>query len=321
MNMDTGKKYYLMCGLVIIFSLHLSAHDNRSAMDYHSGFHQGYLITEDTPAPPPPPAWSYGGRSAISFSQMSLVNWSAGGENAYSLAGIIQLFNKYDKGKANWANTLDLGYGVIRSAELGVRKSDDKIDFLSKFGYQAINRWYYSGMVNFKTQMDKGYLYEKNTDPKMISRLMAPGYLLGSLGMEYKSKADNFYILISPFTGKSTFVLDDSLSNAGAYGVTPGNKFRMEFGGYSKIAYSKEIAKNVNLSTKLDLFSNYLETPQNIDINLETIFMMKVNKFLVTTLSINMIYDDDIKITDSKGNTGPRTQFKEVLAIGFSYSF
>lgn len=268
-----------------------------------------------------PPAWEFGGRSAINFSQVSLVNWSAGGENSYSLAGLIYLFSNYNKGKANWINTLDLGYGIIKQGDMGVRKSDDKIDLLSKFSYLAINRWHYSGLLNFKTQMAKGYHYEDTGERSLISDFMAPGYLITSLGMEYKSKDDAFYMLISPFTGKSTFVFNDSLSQAGAYGIDPGKSVRQEFGGYTKISYTKEIFTNVNLATKIDLFSNYLENPQNIDINMETILMMKVNKFLVTSITLNLIYDDDINITDSKGNTGPRTQFKEVLAVGFSYSF
>lgn len=270
---------------------------------------------------PPPKPWTYGGRTSINFSQLSLVNWAAGGENSYALAGLVQLFGKYAKGKANWANTLDLGYGLIKQGEQGVRKSDDKIDFLSKYGYQAINRWYYSGMLNFKTQMAKGYNYDKTGGRTLISDLMAPGYLMLSLGMEYKSKKDNFYILLSPFTGKSTFVFNDSLSAAGAYGLEPGTNIRQEFGGFAKIAFSKEIFKNVNLGTKMDLFSNYLNKPGNIDVNMETILMMKVNKFLVTSITVNLIYDDDINITDSNGETGPRTQFKEVFAIGLSYSF
>jgi hypothetical protein len=273
---------------------------------------------DTTPTPKP---WTYGGRSSVNFSQLSLVNWAAGGENSYALAGLVQLFGKYSYGKANWANTLDLGYGLIKQGELGVRKSDDKIDFLSKYGYQAINRWYYSGMLNFKTQMAKGYHYEKTGGRTLISDLMAPGYLMLSLGMEYKSKKDNFYILLSPFTGKSTFVFNDSLSAAGAYGLEAGTNIRQEFGGFAKMAFSKEIFKNVNLGTKMDLFSNYLNKPGNIDINMETILMMKVNKFLVTSITVNLIYDDDINITDAKGETGPRTQFKEVFAIGLSYSF
>jgi hypothetical protein len=311
------KKWMFLMLFIMIFS-GIKAGNSPLTLGYGAIPIQGFNVS-DTAAPVKP--WQYGGRSAISFSQMSLVNWSAGGDNSYSLAGLVSLYGKYKKGKASWDNSLDLGYGLIKQGEMGVRKSDDKVDLLSKFGYLAINRWYYSALVNFKTQMDRGYHYDKTGDRTLISDLMAPGYLLTSLGMEYKPLKDNFYILISPFTGKSTFVFNDSLSQAGAYGIEPGNSVRQEFGGYAKIAYSKEIWENVNLATKLDLFSNYLNNPQNIDINLETILMMKVNKYLVTTITINMIYDHDIKITDKFGKTGPRTQFKEVLAVGLSYTF
>ncbi len=276
---------------------------------------------EATPVVEEPGPWKFGGRSAVNFSQVSFSNWAAGGENSYSLAGLLQLFGTYAKGKANWANTLDLGYGVIKQGELGIRKSDDKIDFMSKFGYLAINRWHYSGMLNFKTQMDKGYHYDKTGTKTLISNLMAPGYLTSSIGMEYKSKDENFYLLLSPFTGKTTFVFDDSLSDVGSFGLDPGQKIRQEFGGFAKVAWKKELFTNVHLGTKLDLFSNYLSKPQNIDINMEAILMMKVNKFLVTSITMNLIYDDDVNITGEDGSIGPKTQLKEVLAIGISYSF
>jgi len=265
--------------------------------------------------------WKLGGRSAINFSQTSFVNWAAGGENSYTLAGLVHLFARYKKGKAAWDNTLDVGYGLIKQGEQGTRKADDKIDLLSRFGYHAINRWYYNATVNFRTQMAPGYKYESDDQKQMISDLMAPGYLLTSLGMEYKSKDDNFYILISPFTGKTTFLYNDSLSAAGAYGVDPGENVRQEFGGFVKAAWSREIWENVNFSTKIDLFSNYLDKPQNVDVNLEAILMMKVNKYLVTSITANLIYDDDIVLAKKDGKTGPGTQFKEVFAIGLSYSF
>lgn len=323
MHMFSNNSLLRTLSFIFVFMLGIQASNGMNSRPFNSyssePFPLGLHFTNDTTPPPSP--WTSGGRSAINFSQLSLVNWSAGGENAYSLAGLIQLFAHYRNGKADWSNTLDLGYGVVKQGDIEVRKSDDKIDLMSKFGYLAINRWHYSGMLNFKTQMAKGYQYEKSGIRVTISDLMAPAYLMSSIGMEYKSKDDAFYVLLSPFTGKSTFVLNDSLSLAGAYGIDPGKKIRQEFGGFIKVAFSKEIMKNVNLGTKLDLFSNYLKNPQNIDVNLETILMMKVNKFLVTSITINLIYDDDINITDVDGNSGPKTQFKEVLAIGLSYSF
>jgi hypothetical protein len=101
------------------------------------------------------------------------------------------------------------------------------------------------------------------------------------------------------------------------FGVDRGKNFRQEFGGYIKIAFQKDIMTNVNFSTKIDLFSNYLKNPQNIDINWELLLSMKVNKYISATLSTQLIYDDDINYN----NKGPKTQFKEIIGIGFSYKF
>lgn len=296
-----------------VFSFH---NENIGKQEY---FLKDTLQGNDTV--PAEPAWKTGGRSSINFNQVSFVNWAAGGENSYSVAGLVHVFARYRKGKADWSTILDIGYGVIKQAELDMRKSDDRIDLMSKFGYTAVNRWNYSGMLNFRSQMAKGYRYEKTGESIMISDLLSPGYLLASLGMEYKSKNDELHLMISPFTGKTTFVYNDSLSSVGAFGVEQGKNIRNQIGGFFKIAYTKEVWKNVNLAAKIDFFSNYLEKPQNLDVNMETIIMMKVNDYLNATIALNLIYDEDIEITDSKGNTGPRTQFKQLFGLGFMFSF
>jgi hypothetical protein len=85
--------------------------------------------------------------------------------------------------------------------------------------------------------------------------------------------------------------------------------------------------ENVNFTTKLELFSNYLEDAQNVDLNWETAFAMKVNKYITATLSTQLIYDDNTIINIDKNDdgiidaSGPRTQFKEVLGIGLAYKF
>ena len=87
--------------------------------------------------------------------------------------------------------------------------------------------------------------------------------------------------------------------------------------------------ENISIQTNLDLFSNYLHNPGNIDVNWEVLLSMKVNKFFSATISTDMIYDDDIKIAEDKnhngiidiGEKGPRLQFKEVLAVGIAYKF
>ena len=136
-------------------------------------------------------------------------------------------------------------------------------------------------------------------------------------------------------TAKFTFVNDQLLSNAGAFGVTPGEKTKSEIGGYIRIKYSKndfknELLKNVSFTTKIDLFSNYLDKPQNIDVSWETLIAMKVNKYISVNFTTHLLYDDNIRVQFDKDNhgtfeageeVGSKIQFKEILGVGFSYKF
>jgi len=211
-----------------------------------------------------------------------------------------------------------------KGSDIGWVKTDDRIDFQSKYGRKASDKWFYSGLMSFKTQMTPGYNYP-NTDDK-ISDLLAPGYLLFSVGMDYKPNPE-LSVFLSPLTSKNTIVADDYLSSIGAFGVDPGKKFRSELGAYANIAYKKdEIVKNVNFLTKLDLFSNYLHNPQNIDISWEALIVMKVNKFISATVNTHLLYDDDILIKVGEGSEGDaimgkRAQFKEVIGVGLTYKF
>jgi hypothetical protein len=273
--------------------------------------------------------WEKGGMFSVTFGQAAFSTyWAAGGINSVSVNGIAGLYANYKKGKLAWDNTLDLGYGKQRQGKgdnVDLLKTDDKIDFASKLGMKANDKLYYAVLANFKTQFEDGYNYPDTST--VISSFLAPGYLLFAAGIDYKP---NKYItaFIAPVTSKTTFVNNTDLSNAGAFGVEPGKKVRSEFGGYVRTAFAKDIVKNVNLTTKLDLFSNYLNNPQNIDVNWELLIGMKVNKYITANITGQLIYDHDIKfqIVDDNGiaipgSMGPRTQFKELIAVGFSYKF
>lgn len=270
------------------------------------------------PTENPAPQWATGGNFGLNFTQVSLSNWAAGGENSLATNTFVNLFANYKKGKGAWDNTLNLAYGLLKQGETEVRKSDDKIDFASKYGYSAGKKWYYSGLVSFKSQFTEGFKYPN--DSVAISRFLAPGYILLSAGMDYKP-SDNFSVYLSPLTGKITLVTDDVLSAQGAYGVEPGEKSRSEFGGYFKMMLKHALMENIDLATKLDLFSNYMDNPQNVDVNWEVMVVMKVNKYISANLSTHLIYDDDIMIKQDDGSAGPRTQFKEVFGVGLTYKF
>ena len=100
-----------------------------------------------------------------------------------------------------------------------------------------------------------------------------------------------------------------------------------------RLLYKTEIWENISFQTNLDMFSNYSENPQNIDVNWDNLLSLKINDFLSTTITTSLIYDDDIRIVDKddagdpilnefgEETSGPRTQFKYVLALGVQYNF
>lgn len=287
--------------------------------------------------------WRKGGVFNLNFSQVSLNNWAAGGQNSISINGLSNLFANYKKGKITWDNSLDLGYGLVKQGEEGdYIKSDDKIELNSKYGRKATKNWYYSGLFNFRSQFTEGFNYPD--DSTVISDLLAPGYFLGAIGMDYK-KGDNITLFIAPLTTKLTVVGVSSLADAGAFGVDPaefdgngvktkdGSSTRLEVGGYLRFGYKRVLMENVTYTTNLSLFSNYENNPQNIDVNWDNLLSLKVNKYISATFSTSLIYDDDIDIQELNDNgsaklasngepiIGPRTQFKYVIGVGFAYSF
>lgn len=270
--------------------------------------------------------WKKGGAYALNFSQLSLSNWAAGGLNSVSLNSFFNCYAFYTKDSLTWDNSLDLGFGMIRQGRTeGVwLKSDDKIDFSSKIGFKYSEKTYFAGLLNFRTQFTKGYETVEKT--KVISNILAPAFLVSAIGMDYKP-GKMISLFAAPITYKSTFVMDDSLSAVGAFGVTPGEVYRSEFGGYLRIQLVKDIMKNVNYSGKIDLFSNYFHNPENIDVNWENTFTMKINAHLNANLMTHLIYDDDIMIAADRNEdgindgSGPRLQFKQLFGAGFAYKF
>jgi hypothetical protein len=278
--------------------------------------------------------WKKGGVFVVNLAQTSLTNWAAGGQNSVAVNGLFSMFANLKRGKTVWDNSLNVGYGLLKQGKnTDFMKTDDKIDFLSKYGQEAFKNFYYAALLNFKTQMSPGYNYPDVTNK--ISDLFAPAYLLLAVGLDYKPNA-NFSAFVAPLTAKFTFVTDDTLSAHGAYGVTPGETSKSEFGGYIRAIYTKnnfkgEFMKNIAFTTKIDLFSNYLDKPQNIDVSWETQIAMKVNKYISVNFNTHLLYDDNILIaldrnddgdmTDPEDIPGKRIQFKEILGVGFSYNF
>jgi hypothetical protein len=277
----------------------------------------------------------------MNINQVALINWAAGGESALSSTVILNAFAKYRKDDTYFEAILDAGFGFITTKSQSLRKNEDKIELNINAGKKAKGKFYYASMLNFRTQFAPGFNFPDDTT--VISRFLAPGFLSLALGMNYKPN-DWFSAFLSPATGRATFVVDQTLANAGQFGVekaildnvgnvvTEGKNVRWEFGAYLRARLQKDIAKNITVVSNLQLFNNYSdpikEQRGNIDVNWENLILIKANKWLTTSIFTNLIYDHDVQVPVKRNvngvdvdGTGPRTQFKEVLGIGLSFKF
>ena len=264
--------------------------------------------------------WKRGGVFNLNIGQGSQKNWSAGGDDfSFTINSYLGLHAFYKKDRYSWDNTMDLNYGLVNNSSQGTRKNDDRMDILTKVGYELQPRLSLSSLINFHSQFSKGYKYDKTDSRELLSNFMAPGYLLFSLGLDYKP-TKGLSIFMSPITSRWIFVINDSLSAKGAYGVDSFSRSKNEIGAFASINYLKDITETITYNGRLDLFSNYAHNPQNVDIMMNNKFTAKFSKSLSVSLGLDLIYDDDVKLFGKNGDS-PAWQLKSLIGIGISLNF
>ena len=268
----------------------------------------------------PPKFWKKGTLTELGFSQVSLSNWAAGGSGSIALNAYINAHINYSKGNLFWENRGQFTYGFVQSFEDGYRKSSDKIVLDSKFGYRAIDKFYFSAVFNFTSQFSPGFTYASDGAATMVSKLFAPAYLTLGLGIDYKpGKGEVFSLNIAPLTGSAVIVTDPKLRTK--YGNAEDENVRFELGAQLKANLAYQLFKNCKITSVLTLFSDYLNNPQNVQIKWDFRTDFKINRFLSSSLKTNLIYDDNILIANKNGVMAPRVQFQEMFSLSFSYTF
>lgn len=253
--------------------------------------------------------WKRSGTFILNLNQGALSNWVAGGEN--NTLGINGLFNysvNLRRGRNTWDNYFDIALGFQNATSFDkYRKIDDRIDITSKYGYQVSNHWYASLLANFNSQFLDGYDYSTTPITK-ISSFLTPGKIILSPGMNYKT-SNRFSFFVSPVTFRWVLKKDPDFFNVAKFGVDSAKKANMEFGAYITTTYKAEITRWATYTGRVDLFSNYRREPQNVDLLMNNLLTMKFTKIFATNLSLDLIYDHDVK---------QRLQLKEILGIGLT---
>lgn len=277
--------------------------------------------------------WKSEGTVSLLINQAAFNHeWQGGGTTNYSGNLKVTYDLNYRQNQTSWDNRLLLDYGISKNKDDKYsRKTNDRLEINSILGQQIQDsNWYYSFFTNFKTQLAKGYVFDKDLDPEdegyrtEVTHIFSPAYLQFGPGMLWK-KNNNLYVNIAPATAKFVFVdkkftyVDESVPGAlDAYnenkyfGIDANKSYRFEFGasisGYSKLT----IVENVVMENILNLYVNYLEEPQNIDIDYLMNLNMKINQFITTNLTFQAIYDD---------NAARGFQIREALGVGVTFNF
>lgn len=270
--------------------------------------------------------WKKGAFFSSNFNNAGFSNWAAGGQNSISVSTVADMFAVYRKGRHIWENYAKLGYGLIKLDEDPIRKNEDNLYFLSKYGYRITKIWNAASLLSVESQMFQGFDPEE-MDGKRISNLFAPATGIISVGLDYKPN-DNLSVYLSPVTGKFTVVADQRLANLGSFGlevadtvngkVQDSDMIRTELGMYMKAMFQKDIMKNVNLQSRLDVFNGY-DKLAAIDISWETTINMKVNKYISASIFTHLKYDEDVDTNPNTDGKQIAIQFKHVIGVGISY--
>lgn len=281
--------------------------------------------------------WRKTNELGLDISQITFVNWNAGGNN--SVSGLLKgrFVRAYIKGNVNWRNELITRYGINKQEKQDVRKTDDQLQINSTFGYKkdSLSNWYYAGKFNFNTQFANGYAYPNTS--LAISKPFAPAYTFLGVGSEYSRKDLNLTIYLSPLTQKTTLVFDQRLADQGAFGVEKalydefgnlirkGKNIRNETGFLLTNQWKRELIKNIRLEHRVSLYTDYLNNFGNVDVDWQLQLDMTVNQYVKANIGTHLVYDDDIKTKVEENGVqvikGPKVQFKQLLGVGIVYQF
>lgn len=256
-----------------------------------------------------PDGWKKGGTFSLIGNQASFNNWLAGGQSSIAGNVLINYDINYKKADWSWDNKFIAGYGLTKLKDFDLQKSDDRLEINSLLGKKASGYWYYSAFLNFKTQFDTGL--DPDTQTTRISHFFSPAYLQVGPGMMWK-KSDNLKFNIAPATSKLIVVHDHFTEFGPSFGVEQGKSSRYEFGAALNGYYKFNVMENVSVENIVNLYSNYLEDAQNVDIDYQLNIVMKVNKYLSANFTFQTIYDD---------NAFRGFQTRQNIGLGVNYGF
>jgi hypothetical protein len=295
-------------------------------------------VVTDTSKKPNKNGWTHGLFFSVNLTQIGNSNWIAAGGDKFSLstAASLNAFATRKWGQKTWENILDVNYALINTTTLGTRKVNDRLDFLSKWSYQP-KKWKktsISVLGQLRSQLTSGFEYDYmgSTEKRRNSGFFAPAYIIVSPGITWRPN-DWLQVFGSPLSARWTVVSNGPYSYKGPggtfngkvetplatlYGVDPAKGNRGEFGAFVTAIVKKNLSSNIGYFSKLDLYSNYLQNPGNVDVFWTNQFKIKLGKYFNISYGLDMLYDDDVK-NPLRPESAIGLQLLSTFGVGFAY--
>lgn len=327
-----------------------------------SGSSFGQEVAKDTSY------WKRGAGFALAFDQLLNINPRQGAaQDRLGFGGGINAFGNYQKGRIAWGNlgqwnfgVQRLGIGVVRigntSANVPFQKSLDEFVVSSKIGYKTSNdsKVFYAADFNFLSQLTPTYqggnsfpgLFLNNVQgSSLLARFFSPAIINLALGVDYKP-SPKFSLFYSPLGAKWVIVASDAIALRGVHGnpvtknaqgvIASAKNVDAQLGSQLRAVYTSKFLDNkLAYTSNLLLFSNYLNNPQNVDVDWRNSLSWTLFKNFQLGLLVNFFYDDDMSMFTSDFNaingievgsdgspiTGPRLSVTQQLLLKYAITF
>jgi hypothetical protein len=257
--------------------------------------------------------WTHKANALAQFSESVISgNWYQGGNSNIAILGILSGQLNYDNKKnIQWENSAEwrIGFNSVAGDTLRMLSTnDDVVKINSKLGIKAGGNFFYSGSIDFSTQLFHSYNGVNST--VMKTSFLTPVRLNIGVGLDYKYKKI-FSLMVSPVAYKYIYVSDNVHVNPNLFGVKKGENHLGEIGSSFKAILSYPLSREIQLDSKFSFYTNY----QKVEIDWEMVCNLVINRFMSTRISFNPRYDNTV--IGSKADV----QFKQLISVGFSHKF
>ncbi len=251
--------------------------------------------------------WAHTMVSGANLTQVSFKDWAQGGENALSYALYLNGNSALDEESLNWGNSYKFSFGQTRLGSQGIRKTDDEIYFESLLIYKLgvyVNPYV---AATLRTQFAVGYTYDNAGNATSVSKFFDPGYLTQSAGVAYQPVPE-----IKTRIGVGVREIITSQFNQYADDPTTSTVEKTKIDGgmewVTEAAYA--FAENMTLTSRVELFDPFKHLDR-VYFRTDNLITAKVNKYIAASFGVQILNDV---------NVSPRTQIKQVMALGFTYT-